>query len=659
MSAFALSEDPAGIRVEWSPLDSGTTRAFRQELLLSGLTRTRDWPTGTLVARYRNLFETLELVIAAVERVGASFTLDGELSSLRTRMTLETGLLKEIRSNPNTTSVPARLDEFASGRNLLGYQQTAVGRHLATRNAADFSVPGSGKTTVALAYWATARREEPGLGLWVIGPLSSFRPWEEEFEACFGRAPRALRIRGTQAQRARLLDRANDFDLVLSSYQGAWRDYERFAAALKRRPWLLVLDEAHYVKSPSGVLAETARNLGPLASRRMILTGTPMPRSPTDLWSQFTFLWPSEALLGNLVQYEARCARDPDALVTELKDELSPFFHRTCKSDLGLPERDLVYPVIPADTVPPSQRLLIRLIEQRTLQEEQFLSTRDRAFLRRWRRARVVRLLQAASNPLLLAEALTRDHIASVDDDEDARQEAPADEAPLNLDERTSDLAQAIRLFRDSGVRPAKLAHVEDRCRELVAQGHKVVIWTVFLGNVEALSERLDDLRPLAISGAVPLYDDPEDEEAEMSREHKVELFLKMPDRPVLIANMGACSEAISLHKACQHAIYLERSFNGAQFVQSLDRIHRQGMPPNTTAHIEIPSIPCAIERVLNRRLRVRQERMYELLNDPLGVVGFDDDAHRGLFDVEELEDIDALFEEVLAEIRRNNGPAG
>jgi hypothetical protein len=115
---------------------------------------------------------------------------------------------------------------------------------------------------------------------------------------------------------------------------------------------------------------------------------------------------------------------------------------------------------------------------------------------------------------------------------------------------------------------------------------------------------------------------------------------------------MGACGESISLHKVCQHAIYLERNFNAAQFVQSLDRIHRQGMPPHTTAHVEIPSLPCAIERVLNRRLNERQRRLYELLNDPMPVVGFDDDAHRGFFDIEDVQDLDALFEEVLAEIR-------
>ena len=87
-----------------------------------------------------------------------------------------------------------------------------------------------------------------------------------------------------------------------------------------------------------------------------------------------------------------------------------------------------------------------------------------------------------------------------------------------------------------------------------------------------------------------------------------------------------------------------------------MDRIHRQGMPPGKTAHVEIPSVPCVIERVLNRRLLTRQQALYRLLDDPMPVVGFDGDAHRGFFDVEDVENIDELFAEVIAELRATRG---
>jgi len=44
-----------------------------------------------------------------------------------------------------------------------------------------------------------------------------------------------------------------------------------------------------------------------------------------------------------------------------------------------------------------------------------------------------------------------------------------------------------------------------------------------------------------------------------------------------IIANPQACSESISLHKSCQNAIYYDLNYNTAEFLQSLDRIHRVG----------------------------------------------------------------------------------
>ena len=45
----------------------------------------------------------------------------------------------------------------------------------------------------------------------------------------------------------------------------------------------------------------------------------------------------------------------------------------------------------------------------------------------------------------------------------------------------------------------------------------------------------------------------------------------------VLVANPGACAESISLHKTCFDAIYYDLSYNCAEYLQSLDRIHRVG----------------------------------------------------------------------------------
>ena len=49
-----------------------------------------------------------------------------------------------------------------------------------------------------------------------------------------------------------------------------------------------------------------------------------------------------------------------------------------------------------------------------------------------------------------------------------------------------------------------------------------------------------------------------------------------------LVAIPQACSESISLHKACHNAVYYDMNYNTSEFLQSLDRIHRVGGSENT-----------------------------------------------------------------------------
>src|SRR5260370_40799704 len=124
--------------------------------------------------------ETLQLLLGILDLSGEAYSLEPALEQFLSAGRAEEELLAAIRGAPAAALVPSRLAEFGGGRELFAYQCTAVARHLLMRNAAEFSVPGSGKTTVALAYGAMAKRNED-LGLLVIVPLSCFGPSEVEF----------------------------------------------------------------------------------------------------------------------------------------------------------------------------------------------------------------------------------------------------------------------------------------------------------------------------------------------------------------------------------------------------------------------------------------------------------------------------------------------
>lgn len=121
-----------------------------------------------------------------------------------------------------------------------------------------------------------------------------------------------------------------------------------------------------------------------------------------------------------------------------------------------------------------------------------------------------------------------------------------------------------------------------------------------------------------ALYGATPVATDGmsiEDEGYEETREGIIKTFHR-EDSPfkVIIANPFAVAESISLHKVCHNAIYLERSFNCAHFMQSKDRIHRYGLKPGTETNYYYILSRNSIDEVINNRLILKEERMTQLI---------------------------------------------
>lgn len=411
----------------------------------------------------------------------------------------------------------------------------------------------------------------------------------------------------------------------------AHRERLNLAAVLRTKPYFLVLDESHHIKNIDlGPWGDAVLTLAPFARRRMILTGTPAPHSLRDIWSQFTFLWPSKALLGTRSEFEQILAAGEDG-TKRLKKKLKPFFFRTKRSDLKLPNPYFEFAMIRNSDIPKRQRLIIQLLELKTIQDvkEKGISSGDLNVVRAWRKARIIRMLQAASNPALLQTISCELGDAG--------------------DVMTSDpmLARLLRRYGHSET-PAKVQWTVNKVRQLVRLGKKVVVWASFIGNIKLLERLLSDLNPLLAFGGIPPYEEDVDLGLE-SRESNIHLFKTDRRHNVLIANPGACSESISLHKACQSAIYLDRTFNCGQFLQSMDRINRVGMPPGTFASYYIPVVQCGIEQLLDRRLTARQQTLYKLLDDDMPVLGYEEEWSL----LEREDDLEIVFDELVQELEK------
>lgn len=589
---------------------------------------------GTIVGNINRVLDIVPFLQELAAKSDIPLKIDGELQQLYTIFLAERDSVKsalENREKPLPCSVLP-----LPNRDLLSHQERAMQKLAPLENHADFSVPGSGKTTVAISIFHNSKNKGLVEKLMVIGPASCFMPWEEEWILCYGREPRSLRLVGDVSSRAKMTKRISEFELLLCTYQMAYRDVELLIDVLKSHSWMVILDESHNIKRyEGGAWAESTMRLAPYARKRMILSGTPVPRSLEDIWTQFTFLWPSQSLLGSRTRFEAMIREDG---VDGISSMLRPFYHRTRKQDLGLPDPVVQPTVLRTEEWPPIQRKIVRILETRTLHELRSLdfSSRDIETIRNWRRSRIIRLLQAASNPGLLTGRTL---------------ELGDPGPPPAKDPALEDLARHY----DALERSAKISYVVNKTRELTSVGKKVVIWTWFIGNIKLLERLLADLQPLTAFGEVKPFEEEEDTVLDESRERNIRTFRSDPSRHVLIANPSACSESISLHKECHDAIYVERTFNCGQFIQSMDRIHRVGMPSGETASYYLPIMDCAIDRLVDSRLFSRQEVLFRVLADdslPIGGLG-----ESGLFEDE--YDLDAVFDDLRqileAEQRRSN----
>jgi len=72
------------------------------------------------------------------------------------------------------------------------------------------------------------------------------------------------------------------------------------------------------------------------------------------------------------------------------------------------------------------------------------------------------------------------------------------------------------------------------------------------------------------------------------------------------------------LHKVCHNAIYLDRSFNCAHYLQSLDRIHRLGLKKDDIINYYIIIAEGTIDEVVDSRLNEKIMNLNYILEGDL-----------------------------------------
>jgi SNF2 family DNA or RNA helicase len=407
-------------------------------------------------------------------------------------------------------------------------------------------------------------------------------------------------------------------ELTLISYASVMSLADELEFFLRKHRTMVVLDEAHKIKNTNGgVIAKNILTLSQYSKSRVVLTGTPAPNGYEDLYNLFKFIWPMKEIIRLHIGQLKDISRTPnDPRVDSLLNSISPFFMRIKKIDLGIP---------PATNNPPiivemgeSQRRIYDYIEKKYIFD--IASSKDQRFKNELVRARLIRLMQASTNPALLRQPLSE--FASIEGvDFDA------------IQDDTTMLNEILR-YSDAEV-PAKYIAVVDLLQPIIARGEKAIIWACYIKNIEMLRDylHLQGIDSRILYGATPVAGDgisEDDEEYSITRESIVREFHRF-DSPfkVIIANPFAVAESISLHKACHNAIYMERSFNAAHFLQSKDRIHRYGLGSDVVTNYYYLLSADSVDLTIHGCLAEKERRLLEII-ESMPIPLFDNSLEEG-----------------------------
>lgn len=499
------------------------------------------------------------------------------------------------------------VSENLSNRSLYELQLLSA-YHLAfSQNACNFSVPGAGKTSVvygAFAYLSSLPKDDKKYvdKLLIISPLSAFGPWELEYEECFGQKPSTKRLNGKVSveDKKQYLYSLDPAKITLLSYASVPSLREELIYFLKNNQVMVVLDEAHKIKNTNGgITANGVLDIASYCSARVVLTGTPAPNGYEDLYNLYKFIWPTKKVIPfEVYQLKDMSKAESDARVDTLLHAIEPFFIRVRKSDLRIPLATEHEPII----VPmgETQRRIYDVIEKKYMSD--IVSNRDSSFRQDLVKARLLRMMQAATNPNLLSVPLR--NFASFED--------------FDADVVTEDTSLIHDILQYSATEtPAKFVKAKVIIEGIISNGGKVVVWAIYVKNILDFEEYLNScgIPCKTLYGATPVATGDDDDDEVETREKIIEEFHK-PDSSfnVIIANPFAVSESISLHKVCHNAIYIERSFNAAHFIQSKDRIHRYGLKPGVETNYYYLLSEDSVDSVINDRLNAKERRLREII---------------------------------------------
>ncbi len=415
---------------------------------------------------------------------------------------------------------------------------------------------GLGKTVQTLTWltWLRAQRgAEAGPSL-VVCPKSVMDNWGAESARFAPHLKVKMWSRGTTGD---IATAAREHDLLVLNYT----QLRLMEDELTRVKWLaVILDEAQAIKNPDSQTTRAACALD--AGQRLALTGTPIENRLLDLWSIMAFTMPG--VLGP----RARFARTYDQ-----KDD--PLARRR-------------------------------------------LAARTRPFVIRRTKGQVARDLPARVEEELLCEMEGRQQTLYRAELKRARQELLKLKTAKELDGARFHILTSLLRLRQICCHPglveaesidkpsAKLEALLELLEPLIEEGHKVLVFSQFVGVIEILQKAIAarEWPHFVLTGQTE------------DRGDLIRTFQETPGAAVFLLSLKASGFGLNL-TAASYVVLYDPWWNPAVENQAIDRTHRIGQTSTVFAYRLI------IKESIEEKIRALQKQKRALAEDILGEEAF------------------------------------
>ena len=487
-----------------------------------------EWDTGLRISRHQaSLWSDFE-DLADQSRPALAWreAVDG-LLALSDPRPAPTATAATPRPTPIPAPVPSGVNATLRHYQLEGFRWLAFlyAHRLGGILADDM---GLGKTLQALTLIAhavatddaseEASEAAPRRAFRVVAPTSVVSNWVSEA----ARFTPGLRVRAITATTTRsgatVRQIADGADLVVTSYAL----FRLHFAYYQEQPWAgLILDEAQFLKNRASKVHECARDLD--APFKLAITGTPMENSVMDLWSLLRIvapgLFPSARRFTE--EYLRPLERGPrPELLVRLRRRIRPLMLRRTKEVVAAELPAKQEQVLRVDLAPAHQKLYD-------------------TFLQRERQKLLGLMEDMDANRFIIFRSLTLLRL-------------------LSLDASLVDEAY-------SGLPSSKLDVLLEQLDDVVAEGHRALIFSQFTSYLALVATRL------RARGIAYCYLDG----STADRAAVIDAF-KTGVAPVFLISLKAGGFGLNLTEA-DYVFLLDPWWNPATEAQAVDRTHRIG----------------------------------------------------------------------------------